>query len=139
MGSVSSLKGPAYPDFLACMSLLRYIKIVASPADRSNNFISNAVKYSRQDAMVTVSYQVAGNELQVSVTDQGLGIKDHELKKLFDRYYRVENASTQLIAGFGIGLYLCAEIIDQHQGKIWAESEEGVGSTFYFTIPLADK
>jgi two-component system sensor histidine kinase VicK len=66
-----------------------------------------------------------------------MGIKEHDIKHVFDRYYRVQTDHTRLISGFGIGLYLCAEIIKQHQGKIWVESKSGIGSTFYFSLPVA--
>lgn len=71
-----------------------------------------------------------------SVRDEGIGIKPDQLDKLFDRYYRVQSIHTQHISGFGIGLYLSAEIIQRHNGKIWAESESGKGSTFYFSLPI---
>lgn len=63
-----------------------------------------------------------------------MGIKTENLDKLFERYYRVEQES--IIGGFGIGLYLSAEIIEAHNGEIWAESEFGKGSTFYFELPV---
>lgn len=71
---------------------------------------------------------------QVSVQDTGIGISPEDVPKLFERYYRVGSDAT--IAGFGIGLYLCKEIIDRHNGTIWVESEPGKGSTFYFTLPV---
>jgi len=74
--------------------------------------------------------------LVVSIKDEGMGIKRDDLTKIFDRYYRVQTNNTQHIAGFGIGLYLSAEIIHRHGGEIWAESESGVGSIFYFSLPL---
>jgi signal transduction histidine kinase len=75
----------------------------------------------------------------VSVKDEGMGIKQADLDKIFDRYYRVENKDTRHISGFGIGLYLSAEIIKRHDGEIWAESESGKGSTFYFDLPLINQ
>jgi len=102
-----------------------------------SNLISNAVKYSDQNSAVSVQSTITGNEVHVSVTDHGIGIKAPDLEKLFDRFYRVESLQTKTISGFGIGLYLSAEIINLHQGKIWADSEYGVGSTFHFCIPLA--
>jgi len=66
-----------------------------------------------------------------------MGIKPQNQEKLFDRYYRIENKDTQAIAGFGLGLYLSAEIIQRHDGKVWVESELGKGSTFYFSLPLS--
>ena len=73
---------------------------------------------------------------QVSVKDEGMGIDPEDIDKLFDRFYRVENKKMDKIGGFGIGLYLCAEIIRRHNGKIWVESKPGTGSTFYFAVPL---
>ncbi|QKJ31022.1 PAS domain S-box protein [Mucilaginibacter mali] len=101
-----------------------------------SNLLSNAVKYSPKGKLVTVSAEVIGNEVQVSVKDEGMGIKPNDMPHLFDRYYRVNSEHTRNISGFGIGLYLSAEIIHRHDGRIWAESEKGVGSTFYFTLPL---
>jgi signal transduction histidine kinase len=110
-------------------------------ADRSKlnqvlqNLIGNAIKYSDLESTVNIQYAVDNGHIIISIIDQGIGIKPEHQQKLFDRYYRVENDST--IAGFGIGLYLCAEIVTRHQGKIWVESEFGKGSTFSFSIPLS--
>ncbi|WP_428330550.1 ATP-binding protein [Mucilaginibacter sp.] len=101
-----------------------------------NNFLSNAVKYSAKGKEVEVNYQVLGNTVQVSVKDEGIGINTHDQEKLFDRFYRVNNHDTKTISGFGIGLYLCAEIIRRHDGRIWVESQMGKGSTFYFSLPI---
>ena len=98
------------------------------------NLIGNAIKYSDLGSTVNIQYTVDNGHIIISIIDQGIGIKPEHQQKLFDRYYRVENDST--IAGFGIGLYLCAEIVTRHQGKIWVESEFGKGSTFSFSIPL---
>ncbi len=103
-----------------------------------SNLISNAIKYSDHGSTIAVQSEIAGDNIQVSVTDNGIGIKENDLEKLFDRFYRVESTQTKTISGFGIGLYLSAEIIHRHKGKIWAESTYGAGSTFYFTLPLAD-
>lgn len=72
----------------------------------------------------------------VRVKDSGSGINPLDLEKIFDRYYRVESTDTKNISGFGIGLYLCAEIIKRHGGKIWAESQIGLGTAFYFSLSL---
>ena len=101
-----------------------------------SNLLSNAVKYSPKGKHIVVNCRQTDNAVQVSVKDEGMGIKNYDLEKLFDRYYRVESKHTAHISGFGIGLYLSAEIIHRHDGKIWADSESGVGSTFYFTLPL---
>ncbi len=102
-----------------------------------NNLISNAVKYSTAGTPIYISYAVKNNQVQVSIKDEGIGISQEDLPLLFERYYRVKEAELNHIAGFGIGLYICSEIIKQHGGSIWAESEPGKGSTFYFTLPVA--
>lgn len=100
-----------------------------------SNLLSNAVKYSPNGSSIGVYAEEADGMVHVSVKDDGMGIKPHDMKRLFDRYYRVQSTHTKHISGFGIGLYLSAEIINRHNGKIWVESESGVGSTFHFTIP----
>lgn len=100
-----------------------------------NNLVGNAVKYSANKTTISVSFEKMNECIRVIVKDEGIGIKPENLARLFDRYYRVEQES--IIAGFGIGLYLSAEIIEAHGGKIWAESEFGNGSTFYFELPTA--
>lgn len=102
-----------------------------------SNLLSNAVKYSPKGKVITVNPVVQDSQVLVSVRDEGMGIKPQDIAKLFDRYYRVETEHTKNISGFGVGLYLSAEIISRHGGRIWVESEKGVGSTFYFTLPLA--
>jgi len=101
-----------------------------------SNLVSNAVKYSPRGKPVGLAYRVQGDEVIVSVKDQGIGIEPQDHEKVFDRYYRVETNDTQHISGFGIGLYLSAEIISRHNGRIWLESEPGKGAAFYFTLPL---
>lgn len=126
-------------------------KIIFSPcepitvfADRDkigsviSNMISNAVKYSPEGKQIEVSCQITGSSAQISIKDQGMGISEKDIPKLFERFYRVESNQTQLISGFGIGLYLSAEIITHHQGRIWVESEPGHGSTFFFSLPRVE-
>ena len=103
-----------------------------------SNLVSNAAKYSPNGQVIDINCTVADQKnVQVSVRDEGMGIKQSDIAHIFDRYYRVENQHTHNISGFGIGLYLSAEIIKQHDGQIWAESELGKGSTFYFSLPLS--
>ena len=104
-----------------------------------NNFISNAVKYSPANTVIHVACTMVNSMAEVSVADEGIGIRPDDLEKLFERYYRVNDTNTQAIAGFGIGLYLSAEIIQRHDGKIWVESEWGKGSTFFFSLPGAEE
>ncbi len=103
------------------------------------NLLSNAIKYSPVNTEITVKVERDGEDVKVSVTDQGCGIAPEHLKKLFDRFYRVENA-THTIKGTGLGLQLVKTTIEKHhQGKVFVTSEVGKGSTFGFTLPLSVK
>jgi PAS domain S-box-containing protein len=98
------------------------------------NFLSNGIKYSKDAPNLTLSVHYDKVMLTVAVTDHGIGISKEKLPFVFERFYRVEK--TRKVEGIGLGLYLCRQIIDAHNGHIWAESEEGKGSSFYFSIPL---
>lgn len=100
------------------------------------NLLSNAIKYGKADSPITAGCLLSEEKVKFYVKDEGIGIGAEDLDKLFDRYYRVQSERTQHISGFGIGLYLCAEIIDRHNGRIWAESEPGQGTTFYVELPV---
>ncbi|MBD1362623.1 ATP-binding protein [Mucilaginibacter sp. ZT4R22] len=100
------------------------------------NLLSNAAKYSSKDKTIEVTCTKEENILTVSILDQGMGISKKDMDKLFTPHYRAETKETEKIAGFGIGLYLCSEIINRHQGKIWVESVPGQGSIFKFTLPV---
>ena len=101
-----------------------------------DNFLSNAVKYSDKGSKISISCKKINDSVQVSVSDEGIGIKAADQEKLFQRYFRVESEKMKNIPGFGVGLYLSSEIIQRHNGKIWVESIEDKGSTFYFSLPL---
>ena len=98
------------------------------------NLISNAIKYSPDADKVVVSIEKVDEGVKVSVKDFGIGISADKLPMIFDRFYRVDEDS-QRYAGLGLGLYISAEIIRQHNGHIDIESTVGKGSSFWFTIP----
>jgi PAS domain S-box-containing protein len=98
------------------------------------NLIGNAVKFSNDDCEVMVRAEVNEHDLLVQVIDHGIGIPNESMPLLFQRFYRVEASSS--IGGSGLGLYISRQIIEAHGGRIWVESEAGVGSTFSFTLPL---
>ncbi|MCK4419049.1 PAS domain S-box protein [Candidatus Aerophobetes bacterium] len=100
------------------------------------NLISNAIKFSPQGGKITISVEQAEAEVKISVADTGTGIPQKDLPRVFERFYRVENASTQRMGGAGLGLAIAKYIVESHGGKIWAESEVGKGSTFSFTLPI---
>ena len=99
------------------------------------NLLTNAIKYSPKADEVVLSIEENDDTLKVSIRDNGIGMNKKHLDKIFDRYYRVEEHSREF-QGMGIGLYISKEIIKRHDGKIWAESRVGSGTTFYFTLPL---
>lgn len=100
------------------------------------NLINNAIKYAPIDTTVTIHCTVMDNMLHIEVKDEGPGIKAEDQQKIFDRFYRVENDTTELISGFGIGLYICNEIVKLHQGSIGVQSEISKGTTFWFKLPF---
>ncbi|MGN8056398.1 ATP-binding protein [Pedobacter sp. 22163] len=102
------------------------------------NLIGNAAKYSKKNSLIAIKCETQKGQVIVSVEDEGIGIRENDIPKLFDRFYRVDSPDTKTIAGFGVGLYICAEVIERHQGKIWAESKLGKGSTFYFSLPTTN-
>ncbi|OOQ59190.1 PAS domain-containing sensor histidine kinase [Mucilaginibacter pedocola] len=101
-----------------------------------NNFISNAVKYSPKETDIKIAVSQVDSGLKVSVTDSGIGIKAKDQQNIFQRFYRVEDESTKGFSGFGIGLYISAEIIQLHKGQIGVNSQEGEGAEFYFMLPM---
>jgi two-component system sensor histidine kinase VicK len=101
------------------------------------NFLTNAVKYSPARSIIQLTCVNDGTQVVVSVRDEGMGLSELDCRQVFDRFYRVQNEQAATISGFGIGLYICKEIIDRHGGRIGVDSTEGVGSTFWFSLPLA--
>jgi hypothetical protein len=95
----------------------------------------NAIKYSPQAGEVIVNSYTEAGHLVVTVRDFGIGIAPEDIDKLFDRYYRVDNTAMRF-DGLGLGLFISSEILKQHQGTFWIESEPGKGSLFCFSLPL---
>ncbi len=98
------------------------------------NIISNAAKYSPGKNKIVVNAIKQDSAVTVSFKDFGIGIPQEKISKIFDRFYRVDEIAHDF-SGLGIGLFISSEIIKQHGGKIWAESNQGEGSTFYFSLP----
>lgn len=100
-----------------------------------NNLISNAIKYSPGSDKVDVYISRVGNFVKVSVRDYGMGISAQDKPKIFERFFRARDIQKKF-PGLGIGLYISHEIIANHNGTLWVESEVGEGSTFSFTLPI---
>jgi len=99
------------------------------------NLVYNAIKFTNRGGAITICVKTRDSEILVSVSDTGIGIPREELPRVFERFYKVNKARDD--AGVGLGLAISRHIINSHGGKIWAESEEGKGSTFFFTLPLS--
>ncbi|WP_243292719.1 cell wall metabolism sensor histidine kinase WalK [Bacillus sp. FJAT-47783] len=100
-----------------------------------DNIISNALKYSPEGGRVTFTVKEQEGYLQISVKDEGMGVPEKSVSKIFERFYRVDKARSRQMGGTGLGLAIAKEVVEAHQGKIWAESKEGKGTTIYFTLP----
>lgn len=98
------------------------------------NLLSNAIKYSAEDTIVTVRSKIEHNNIIISFTDRGIGINKTDQEKIFERFYRVEGKDEYQFTGFGIGLFIIAEIINHHEGKVGVESELGNGAVFSFSL-----
>jgi two-component system phosphate regulon sensor histidine kinase PhoR len=96
------------------------------------NLIHNAVKFTRPGGEVVLCAEPAPGGVRFAVKDTGVGIPADEVSRIFERFYRVDKSRTG--SGTGLGLSIAKHIVEAHGGKIWAESTEGEGSTFYFTI-----
>jgi signal transduction histidine kinase len=103
------------------------------------NLINNAIKYSDKGHDIDVFHEIKNHEIITSIKDGGLGISRENMDKLFSKFFRVKNSATLNIEGTGLGLYICKRIVESMGGKIWVESEEGRGSTFSFSLPMAAK
>ena len=97
------------------------------------NLIHNAVKFTREGGAVTLLAEPVNGSVRFGVCDTGIGIPADEVSRIFERFYRVDKSRAG--SGTGLGLSIAKHIVEAHKGKIWAESTEGQGSTFYFTIP----
>ncbi len=104
-----------------------------------SNLVSNATKFSPPGSTVTIGTRIEGNEAVVWITDQGIGIPAEVQSKLFAKFYRANDKETRRVGGTGLGLALVKEIVQAHGGRVWVESQTGVGSTFRFSLPTAEK
>jgi len=100
-----------------------------------DNIISNALKYSPDGGNIRFGILVQEGFLKVMISDDGMGIPKENVERIFDRFYRVDRARARSMGGTGLGLAIAREMIEAHGGAIWAESEEGRGTTIFFTLP----
>jgi two-component system, chemotaxis family, CheB/CheR fusion protein len=117
-------------------------KLPRIPADKDrieqviSNLLSNAMKYSPDGGDIIVTTLLQDEHVQISVKDNGVGIKLPNINRVFERFYRAMDSKMETFPGLGLGLYISSGIIKRHNGTIWAESKPGAGSTFTFKLPL---
>jgi signal transduction histidine kinase len=105
------------------------------------NLLSNAIKFTPQNGTITIGVSPVLEEGYgvFSVSDTGIGIPASDVQKLFSEFFRVDNEINQNVKGTGLGLVLAKNIVQAHRGKMWVQSQVGIGTTFYFTLPTSQK
>jgi hypothetical protein len=117
-------------------------KIPAVRADKEKirivfqNLLENSIKYSKMHGKIFIALREKEKEIEISIKDSGIGISEEGKKQIFEKFYRDPGAQKKEIIGSGIGLFTSKQIVEKHQGKIWFESKENEGTTFFFTIPI---
>lgn len=101
------------------------------------NILSNAIKYSRDGKKLTIQVQAQKSDILISIQDEGIGIPKNDQQNLFKKFYRGSNAVSYQTEGNGLGLYIAKSAIELSGGKVWFESQENVGTTFFISIPLS--
>jgi signal transduction histidine kinase len=100
------------------------------------NLLSNAIKYSPLNKQIKIWIGKESDAVVLKVEDQGIGIDNKDVDKVFDRFYRAAGENEKTYPGFGIGLFLAREIIERHHGSIFVESQKGKGSIFTIKLPM---
>lgn len=123
----------ARPQLQAMVDAVRIEQVLS-------NLFSNAIKYSPDGGLIEITLEehIEPHEARFHIRDQGMGIPRSQQAHLFGRFVRAENVRVAGIRGTGLGLYLCRELVERHGGRIGFESEEGVGSTFFFSLPCTE-
>ena len=103
------------------------------------NLLENAAKYSQEGTRIRVSARAEPERLVISVSDQGRGLSESEQMQLFQPFHRLEDPGQSRVRGVGLGLLVCRRLVEAHGGEIWIKSQEGKGSTFYFSLPVESK
>jgi two-component system phosphate regulon sensor histidine kinase PhoR len=99
------------------------------------NLLHNAIKFTPRGGQIELAAEQAGDTVRFSVEDNGMGISTEDLPRIFERFYKADRARSE--GGTGLGLAIARHLVEAHAGRIWAESVEGRGSTFFFTLPVA--
>jgi signal transduction histidine kinase len=99
------------------------------------NILDNSVKFSPDGGIITVRAIPEGTYVHLTFSDQGIGIEERRLSRIFDTFYQIDGSSTRRFGGLGLGLAVVNRIVEAHRGKVWAESELNKGSVFHVLLP----
>ncbi len=102
------------------------------------NLLDNAIQYTLPNGKIILSAEIKNDEIILTVTDTGIGIPQSDQPRIFERFYRVDAARSREAGGTGLGLAIAKHLIEAHGGRIWVESEVGVGSKFHVSVPVFD-
>ena len=131
------------PGIRLATEVAEEIPHVAADRDRVRqvlvNLVENAIKYSPDGGVVEVGVHESEGAVCFHVRDEGLGIPADEQARIFEKFYRLDPEMTRGIGGTGLGLYICSELLERMDGRIWVDSKEGAGSTFSFELPASDQ
>jgi two-component system phosphate regulon sensor histidine kinase PhoR len=120
------------PDTLMVKADRNYLEQILT------NLIDNAIKYGQEGGRLIISAtQIKQIEIEIAVRDDGLGIPKEDLPRIFERFYRVDKGRSRELGGTGLGLSIVKHLVQAHGGRVWAESQLGEGSTFFFTLPFS--
>jgi len=100
------------------------------------HILENAIRYTPEDGEIIVSIACDGKHIKTTIKDSGIGIPKEQQKRVFEKFFRADNAIKTETEGTGLGLFICKNIIEAHNGKIWFKSKKGKGTTFWFTLPI---
>lgn len=117
-----------------------HVPMISADSDRLiqviTNLLSNANKYTPTGGTITVSTQVFGNTIEISVRDTGIGLSAEDQSRLFTNFFRADNPATKKVGGTGLGLWISRSLVEMHGGTLAVHSEPGKGSVFSVTLPL---
>lgn len=127
-------------DFVADHKHTPLVSIDVDHAQESiMNLVENAIHYTKEGGSVSVRITADTSGVTIAISDTGIGIPKEDVPKIFNRFFRAKNAIESGVNGTGLGLFIVKRIIEKHGGKIWFESKEGSGSTFFVFFPLESK
>ena len=140
--SIFDFSGETYARGIEIIFLTPGMKLPPVRADKEKlrvvlqNLLENAIKYSNMHGKIFISMKQKEEMVEISIKDTGIGISEEGQKRIFEKFYRDPEAKKRELIGSGIGLFTVKKIIEEHNGKIWFNSQKDNGSTFFFTIPV---